>query len=87
MSISQYSPDGKFESGSFMNGMWSGPQGTDPRGGLFNQPSNNQGSNYTNVTLELAPNAGEFGQLIYNSFLINQRDGKSQLYNGGIKGG
>jgi hypothetical protein len=54
---------------------------------LFNQPSNNQGSNYTNVTLELAPNAGEFGQLIYNSFLINQRDGKSQLYNGGIKGG
>jgi len=54
---------------------------------LFNQPSNNQGSNYTNVTLELAPNAGEFGQLIYNSFLINQRDGKSQLYAGGIKGG
>jgi len=54
---------------------------------LFNQPSNNQGSNYTNVTLELAPNAGEFGQLIYNSFLMNQRDGKSQLYNGGIKGG
>ena len=54
---------------------------------LFNQPSNNQGSNYTNVTLELAPNAGEFGQLIYNSFLINQRDGKSQLINGGIKGG
>jgi hypothetical protein len=54
---------------------------------LFNQPSNNQASNYTNVTLELAPNAGEFGQLIYNSFLINQRDGKSQLYNGGIKGG
>ena len=39
------------------------------------------------VVLELAPNAGEFGQLIYNSFLINQRDGKSQLYNGGIKGG
>jgi len=54
---------------------------------LFNQPSDSQGSNYTNVTLELAPNAGEFGQLIYNSFLINQRDGKSQLYNGGIKGG
>jgi hypothetical protein len=54
---------------------------------LFNQPSDSRGSNYTNITLELAPNAGEFGQLIYNSFLINQRDGKSQLYNGGIKGG
>ena len=39
------------------------------------------------VVLELAPNAGEFGDLIYNSFLINQRAGKSQLYNGGIKGG
>ena len=33
MSISQYSPDGKFESGSFMNGMWSGPQGTNPNQG------------------------------------------------------
>ena len=55
---------------------------------LFNQPSNNQGSNYApTVVIELAPNAGEFGQLIYNSFLQNQREGKSQLYNGGIKGG
>jgi hypothetical protein len=35
MSISQYSPDGKFESGSFMNGMWSGPQGTNPNQGLM----------------------------------------------------
>jgi len=51
---------------------------------LFNQPSNNQGSNYTNVTLELAPNAGEFGQLIYNSFLINQRNGLAQNYAGGL---
>jgi len=51
----------------------------------FGQAGGNTGP--VNVTLELAPNAGEFGQLIYNSFLINQRDGKSQLYNGGIKGG
>ena len=51
----------------------------------FGQQGGNTGP--VNVTLELAPNAGEFGQLIYNSFLINQRDGKSQLYNGGIKGG
>jgi len=51
---------------------------------LFNQPSDSQGSNYTNVTLELAPNAGEFGQLIYNSFLINQRNGLAQNYAGGL---
>jgi hypothetical protein len=37
-----------------------------------------------NVTLELAPNAGEFGQLIYNSFLINQKNGLAQTVNGGI---
>jgi len=55
---------------------------------LFNQPSDAQGSNYApTVVIELAPNAGEFGQLIYNSFLQNQKDGKSQLINGGIKGG
>jgi len=35
MSISQYSPDGKFQAGSFMNGMWSGPQGTNPNQGLM----------------------------------------------------
>jgi len=40
-----------------------------------------------NVTLELAPNTDTLGQLFYDAFLINQRDGKSQLYNGGIKGG
>jgi hypothetical protein len=40
-----------------------------------------------NITLELAPNTDTLGQLFYDSFLINQRDGKSQLYNGGIKGG
>jgi len=50
---------------------------------LFNQPSDNQGSNYTNVTLTLAPNAGEFGQLVYNSFLINQKNGLAQNYAGG----
>jgi hypothetical protein len=37
-----------------------------------------------NVTLELAPNAGEFGQLIYNSFLMNQKNGLTQTVNGGI---
>jgi len=37
-----------------------------------------------NVTLELAPNAGEFGQLIYNSFLINQKNGNTQTINGGL---
>jgi hypothetical protein len=38
-----------------------------------------------NVTLELAPNAGEFGQLIYNSFLINQKNGLTQTVNGGLR--
>ena len=63
-------------------------------GGGFEFPSQTvamgavqRGEYATNITLELAPNAGEFGDLIYNSFLINQRAGKSQLYNGGIKGG
>jgi len=36
------------------------------------------------VTLELAPNAGEFGQLVYNSFLINQKNGLNQTVNGGL---
>jgi hypothetical protein len=36
------------------------------------------------VTLELAPNAGEFGQLIYNSFLMNQKNGNTQTINGGL---
>jgi len=49
---------------------------------LFNQPADPQGSNY-NITLELAPNAGEFGQLIYNSFLLNQKNGNVQNYAGG----
>jgi len=47
---------------------------------------NSVGTNPTpvNVTLELAPNAGEFGQLIYNSFLMNQKNGLTQTVNGGL---
>jgi hypothetical protein len=58
-----------------------------PRNGdnsLFTQPSDTQGSNYQPIVLELAPNAGEFGQLIYNSFLINQKNGLTQTVNGGL---
>jgi len=51
----------------------------------FGQAGGNTGP--VNITLELAPNTDTLGQLFYDSFLINQRDGKSQLYNGGIKGG
>jgi hypothetical protein len=53
----------------------------------FGQAGGNTGPiNQTpvNVTLELAPNAGEFGQLIYNSFLINQKNGLTQTVNGGL---
>jgi len=50
----------------------------------FGQAGGNTGP--VNITLELAPNTDTLGQLFYDSFLINQRDGKSQLYNGGIKG-
>jgi hypothetical protein len=53
----------------------------------FGQAGGNTGPiNQTpvNVTLELAPNAGEFGQLIYNSFLINQKNGLAQTVNGGL---
>lgn len=59
-----YSPDGKFEAGSYMDGMWSGPQGTDPRGGLFNQPSNpSNPQNYQGFNQTLGqPNAPQVGQ-------------------------
>ena len=59
---------------------------TNGNNSLFNQPSNAQGSNYlpVEVTLELAPNAGEFGQLIYNSFLINQKNGYNQTPAGSL---
>jgi hypothetical protein len=53
----------------------------------FGQAGGNTGAiNQTpvQVTLELAPNAGEFGQLIYNSFLINQKNGNTQTINGGL---
>jgi len=53
----------------------------------FGQAGGNTGAvNATpvQVTLELAPNAGEFGQLIYNSFLINQKNGLNQTVNGGL---
>ena len=53
----------------------------------FGQAGGNTGSiNETpvQVTLELAPNAGEFGQLIYNSFLINQKNGLTQTVNGSV---
>jgi hypothetical protein len=65
-------------------------------GGGIPSPSMTQAADYqsyrsgeraTNITLELAPNTDTLGQLFYDAFLINQRDGKSQLYNGGIKGG
>jgi hypothetical protein len=53
----------------------------------FGQAGGNTGpinATPVNVTLELAPNAGEFGQLIYNSFLINQKNGLTQTVNGSI---
>jgi hypothetical protein len=36
------------------------------------------------IVIEIAPNAGEFGQLIYNSFLMNQKNGLNQTVNGGL---
>jgi len=53
----------------------------------FGQAGGNTGpinSTPVEITLELAPNAGEFGQLIYNSFLINQKNGNTQTVNGSI---
>jgi len=53
----------------------------------FGQAGGNTGpitATPVNVTLELAPNAGEFGQLIYNSFLMNQKNGLQQTVNGGL---
>jgi hypothetical protein len=50
----------------------------------FGQQGGNTGPVNANVVLELAPNAGEFGQLIYNSFLINQKNGLTQTVNGGL---
>jgi hypothetical protein len=50
----------------------------------FGQQGGNTGPVNATVVLELAPNAGEFGQLIYNSFLINQKNGLTQTVNGGL---
>jgi hypothetical protein len=50
----------------------------------FGQQGGNTGPVNATVVLELAPNAGEFGQLIYNSFLINQKNGLNQTINGGL---
>jgi len=50
----------------------------------FGQQGGNTGPVNANIVLELAPNAGEFGQLVYNSFLINQKNGLTQTVNGGI---
>jgi len=63
MSISQYSPDGKFESGSFMNGMWSGPQGTNPNQGLMGLGQQPQGINpyATNRGLPMPQNPNYMG--------------------------
>ena len=64
MSINVYSPDGKFEAGSYMDGIWSGPPGTNLRGGLFNQPSNpSNPQNYQGFNQTLGqPNAPQVGQ-------------------------
>jgi hypothetical protein len=53
----------------------------------FGQAGGNTGAiNATpvEITLELAPNAGEFGQLIYNSFLMNQKNGLNQVPAGSL---
>ena len=53
----------------------------------FGQAGGNNGainSTPVEITLELAPNAGEFGQLIYNSFLINQKNGYNQTPAGSL---
>jgi len=74
------------QTGPFTSGISNVPS-TPFIGTPFGQAGGNTGSiNQTpvNVTLELAPNAGEFGQLIYNSFLINQKNGLTQTINGGL---
>jgi len=50
----------------------------------FGQAGGNTGSINANIELVLAPNAGDFEQLIYNSFLINQKNGNSQTINGAV---
>lgn len=50
----------------------------------FGQAGGNTGPINANIELVLAPNAGDFEQLIYNSFLINQKNGNSQTINGAV---
>jgi hypothetical protein len=50
----------------------------------FGQAGGNTGAINATVELVLAPNAGDFEQLIYNSFLINQKNGNSQTVNGAV---
>ena len=50
----------------------------------FGQSGGNTGPINANIELVLAPNAGDFEQLIYNSFLINQKNGNSQTINGAV---
>jgi hypothetical protein len=50
----------------------------------FGQAGGNTGPINATVELVLAPNAGDFEQLIYNSFLINQKNGNSQTVNGAV---
>jgi hypothetical protein len=74
------------QTGGMLSGMSNVPS-TPFIGTPFGQAGGNTGpinATPVNVTLELAPNAGEFGQLIYNSFLINQKNGLAQTVNGGL---
>jgi hypothetical protein len=50
----------------------------------FGQAGGNTGPINTTVQLVMSPNAGDFEQLIYNSFLINQKNGNSQTVNGAV---
>ena len=50
----------------------------------FGQAGGNTGPINANVNLVLSPNAGAFEQLIYDSFLINQKNGNSQTINGAV---
>ena len=73
-------------SSDFLSGVSNVPS-TPFIGTPFGQAGGNTGpiaATPVTVTLELAPNAGEFGQLIYNSFLINQKNGLAQTVNGGL---
>ena len=87
---------GAIQRGEYLTNVPTPTSGGGGGGGSVPSPMMTQAADYsayrageraTNVTLELAPNTDTLGQLFYDSFLINQRDGKSQLYNGGIKGG